>query len=111
MRRLTENKIVLVVRSTRLEQLRTRFATRQQARFYVSRLGADFSDYEEEDARYQEAVRETRQCLSELGRVHLLQRELLPNFVFGPEDTVVAIGQDGLVANVLKYLDGQPLVA
>src|SRR6266700_6241111 len=35
---------------------------------------------------------------------------LLPNFVFGPEDIVVALGQDGLVANTLKYLNGQPLV-
>jgi hypothetical protein len=30
--------------------------------------------------------------------------------VFGPEDVVIAIGQDGLVANVAKYLDGQPVI-
>jgi hypothetical protein len=35
---------------------------------------------------------------------------MLLNFVFGPEDTIVALGQDGLVANTLKYLDGQSLV-
>jgi hypothetical protein len=34
----------------------------------------------------------------------------LPRFPFGPEDLVVAVGQDGLVANVAKYLDGQPVV-
>jgi hypothetical protein len=34
----------------------------------------------------------------------------LPNFVFGEQDIVVALGQDGLVANTLKYLNGQPLV-
>jgi len=39
-----------------------------------------------------------------------VQREFLPNFVFGPEDVVVTLGQDGLVANTLKYLNGQPLV-
>jgi NAD kinase len=110
MNRLTEKKIVLVVRTTRLADLRARFATKQQARFYVSRLGADFSDYEREDADYQEAIRETQQTLSELGRVQLVQRAMLPNFIFGPEDTIVALGQDGLVANTLKYLDGQPLV-
>ncbi|HEV7403479.1 MAG TPA: sugar kinase [Chthoniobacteraceae bacterium] len=110
MNRLTENKIVLVVRATRLADLRVRFATRQQAKFYVSRLGADFSDYEHEDAEYQEALRETQQALSELGRVQTVQRAMLPNFVFGPDDTVVALGQDGLVANTLKYLDGQPLI-
>jgi hypothetical protein len=42
--------------------------------------------------------------------VQLVQRQFLPNFVFGPEDVVVALGQDGLVANTLKYLHGQPLV-
>lgn len=110
MNRLTENKIVLVVRATRLAELRVRFATRQQAKFYVSRLGADFSDYEREDAEFQEALRETQQALSELGRVQTVQRAMLPNFVFGPGDTVVALGQDGLVANTLKYLDGQPLI-
>lgn len=110
MNRLTENKVVLVVRATRLSDLKARFATKQQARFYVDRLGADFSDYEREDAAYQEAIRETHQTLSELGRVQLVQRAMLPNFVFGPEDIVVALGQDGLVANTLKYLDGQPLI-
>jgi len=34
----------------------------------------------------------------------------LLNFVFAPDDTVVTLGQDGLVANTLKYLDGQPVV-
>ena len=35
----------------------------------------------------------------------------MPNFLFGPDDVVVAVGPDGLVANTLKYLDGQPLIA
>jgi hypothetical protein len=39
-----------------------------------------------------------------------VDRSFLPNFVFAPEDTVVTLGQDGLVANTLKYLDGQPVV-
>ena len=47
----------------------------------------------------------------EWGHVQFIDRAYLTNFVFGPEDTVVAIGQDGLVANTLKYLhDGQPLI-
>jgi hypothetical protein len=43
--------------------------------------------------------------------VQVLDREYVPNFVFGKQDTVVVIGQDGLVANTLKYLEGQPVVA
>lgn len=110
MNRLTENKIVLVVRATRLADLRARFATKQQAKFYISRLGADFSDYEREDTAYQDAIRQAQQTLAELGRVQIVQRAMLPNFVFGPGDTIVALGQDGLVANTLKYLEGQPLL-
>src|SRR3989475_4119032 len=110
MDRLTENKIILVVRATRLADLKVRFVTKMQAKFYVSRLGGDFADYEKEDTAYQTAIAEARQVLSGLGRVQIVQRALLPNFVFGPEDIVVALGQDGLVANTLKYLNGQPLV-
>ena len=110
MDRLTENKIILVVRATRLADLKARFATKMQAKFYVSRLGGDFADYEQEDTAYQTAIAEARQILAGLGRVQIVQRALLPNFVFGPEDIVIALGQDGLVANTLKYLNGQPLI-
>ncbi len=110
MNRLTETKIILVVRATRLADLKAKFATKSQAKFYVSRLGGDFGDYEREDAKYQEAIQQAQHLLSELGRVQLVQRVFLPNFVFGQQDIVVALGQDGLVANTLKYLNGQPLV-
>ncbi|MFO1484571.1 MAG: hypothetical protein U1F71_14515 [Verrucomicrobiaceae bacterium] len=110
MNRLTETKIILVVRATRLADLKAKFATKSQARFYVSRLGGDFSDYEREDANYQTAISEAHRLLGDLGRVQVVQRAFLPNFVFGEQDIVVALGQDGLVANTLKYLNGQPLV-
>ena len=51
MDRLTEKKIVLIVRETRLEELKARFNTVSQARFYVEQLGGDFSDYEKEARR------------------------------------------------------------
>jgi hypothetical protein len=104
---MAENKIVLVVRPTRLDNLVVRHNTIQQAQFYVEHLGADFSDYLAEHRRYHEAARATEALLRDLGRVQRLQRQFLANFIFGPEDTVVVLGQDGLVANTLKYLDGQ----
>jgi NAD kinase len=110
MNRLTETKIILVVRSTRLADLKAKFATKSQAKFYINSLGADFGDYESEDDSYQRAIANAQQTLGELGRVQIVQRSFLPNFVFGPEDIVVALGQDGLVANTLKYLSGQPLI-
>lgn len=111
MKRLTENKIVLVTRTTRLEELTARFNTAGQAKFYVEHLGADFSDYEAEHQTYKRAVKESEARLSALGRVQTLDRAFLPNFIFGEEETVVVLGQDGLVANTLKYLRGQPVVA
>jgi NAD kinase len=105
-----DNKIVLVVRPTRLDDLVVRHNTIQQAQFYVEHLGADFSDYLAEHRRYHEAVGKAEGALRDVGRVQKLQRRYLTNFIFGPDDTVVVLGQDGLVANTLKYLDGQHVV-
>jgi len=110
MGRRTENKIVVVVRRSRLDELITRFNTVDQAKFYVEHSGSDFSDYLLEDRRYKEAIKKAEDLLSGHGRVQVIDRSYLPNFIFGTSDTVVAIGQDGLVANVLKYLDGQKLI-
>ncbi len=111
MERLTENKIVLVTRQTRLEELILRFNTQAQASFYVEHLGADFSDYQEEHQVYRKAINEAQASLARLGRVQVVDRSHLPNFIFGPDDIVVVVGQDGLVANTLKYLPAQPLIA
>jgi len=110
MRRLTENKLVLVKRKTRLDELKARFNTVEQARFYVERLGGDFTDYQEEDAVYKQALRTTEDILSGIGRLQIVSREYVPNFIFGKQDIVIAVGQDGLVSNTLKYLDDQPLI-
>jgi NAD kinase len=106
----SENRIVLVVRRTRLDELIARFNTIQQARFYVEHLGADFSDYQNEDRVYKAAKADAERVLAECGRVHVLDREFLSNYIFGDNDTVVALGQDGLVANVMKYLNDQVLL-
>jgi hypothetical protein len=108
MNRLTDNKIVLVTRPTRLAELVIRFNTVSQARFYLEHQGADFQDYLREDETYHHALAEAHAALAQLGRVQTVDRSFLPNFVFGTDDTIVTLGQDGLVANTLKYLDGQP---
>lgn len=105
-----ERKVVLVTRHTRLEELLVRFATLEQARFYVEHLGADFADYEREHRGYRAALAAVRERLELHGRYQVVDRALLPNFLFGPDDVVMVLGQDGLVANTLKYLDGQPLI-
>src|SRR5262245_39742797 len=110
MNRMTDNKIVLVTRPTRLAELVIRFNTVSQARIYIEHQGADFSDYLREDETYHRALRETQAALARMGRVQTVDRTFLPNFVFAPDDTVVTLGQDGLVANTLKYLNAQPVL-
>jgi NAD kinase len=105
-----DRKVVLVVRRTRLEELIAKFLTADQARFYVEHLGADFSDYQREHDAYQAARALTVQSLEQWGRYQIIERGFLPNFIFGPSDIVVALGQDGVVANTMKYLDGHPLI-
>jgi hypothetical protein len=110
MQRLTENKIILIIRQTRLDDLIVRFNTEAQARFYIEHLGADFGDYLSEDRTYKQAVAAVEQILAQLGRLQTLERRYVPNFVFGAKDTVVVVGQDGLVANVLEvFKNARPL--
>ncbi len=105
-----ERKVVLVTRKTRLEELVAKYHTLAQARFYIEHLGADFTDYVEENMAYGKSLGLVSEALRGWGRHQVLDRAHLPNYVFAPDDIVVALGQDGLVANTMKYLEGQPLV-
>lgn len=104
-------KIVVVTRKTRLEELVAHFNTREQARFYIEHAGSDFALYQIEHDTYQRAVDALLGKTGSLGRVQVIERGFLPNFIFTEQDLVVAIGQDGLVVNTAKYLDGQPIIA
>jgi len=103
-------KVVLVTRRTRIEELLARHHTLAQAKFYLEHLGADFSDYLAESAAYTRSLEIAVRALEAWGRYQVVDRVYLPNFIFAPDDIVVALGQDGLVANSMKYLDGQPLI-
>ncbi|MCB9572711.1 MAG: NAD+ kinase [Kofleriaceae bacterium] len=103
-------KIVLVTRKTRLQQLVERFNSRGQARFYIEHAGGDFGDYQREDDAYARALDTVHRRLDLGVRLQLVERRLVPTFLFAPRDVVVTIGQDGLVANVAKYVGAQPLV-
>ncbi|EKD28747.1 MAG: hypothetical protein ACD_79C00224G0005 [uncultured bacterium] len=110
MTRETENKIILVRRETRIDDLIKRFNTIQQAKFYIEHLGADFTDYLDEHENYNKVIARAKHILDTLGRVQVIDRAFLPNFIFGKSDLVIAIGQDGLIANTLKYLPTQFLI-
>jgi NAD kinase len=104
-------KLVVVTRRTRLEELVERFNTRGQAKFYIERAGGDFGAYEAEHNVYHGALEQLQRDL-ELGLPRqFLDRSLLPTYVFGERDLIVTVGQDGLVANAAKYVGAQPIVA
>jgi hypothetical protein len=103
-------KIVVVTRKTRLAELVERFNTRGQAKFYVEHAGGDFGEYEREDAAYRASLELVRGGLDFGLPVQIVDRSFLPTFLFSASDVVVAVGQDGLVANAAKYVGGQPLV-
>lgn len=105
------SKVVLVTRRTRLDALIAQYNTEGQAEFAVRSRGADFHDYKLEHTQYEAAVQIATTLLQKHVRVQRVDREFLPNYLFGKDDIVVTIGQDGLVANTLKYLSGQPLIA
>ncbi len=107
----TENrKVVLVTRPTRLQELVGRYQTLDQARFYLDHLGADFTDYLRENETYASSLRVVAEALQAWGRFQIIDRSHLSNFIFATDDIVVTLGQDGMVANTLKYLSGQPLI-
>jgi NAD kinase len=110
-RRPVFEKIVLVVRKTRLAELVERFNTRAQAKFYTEHAGGNFSEYELEDEAYRKSAEILRASLEVGLKVQVIDRSLVPTFSFLPVDIIVTLGQDGLVANTAKYVGPQPIVA
>lgn len=104
-------KLIIITRKTRLQELVERFNTRSQAKFYLETAGSDFSDYEREDDAYRKSLEVLRRSLDFEMPVQLVDRLLVPTFQFLPEDLIVTLGQDGLVANTAKYVGVQPIVA
>ena len=103
-------KLVVVTRRTRLEELIDRFNTKGQAKFYIEHAGGDFRAYEDEHAAYHRSLERLRRDLEFGLPRQFIDRSLVPTFVFGSHDLVVTLGQDGLVANVAKYAGEQPIV-
>lgn len=103
-------RVVFVTRETDYELLIARHATRDQARFFLETRGQRIEDLEARQAQFGETLRRARASVSGDWRQTLVKRADFDRFLFAPEDIVVAVGQDGLVANVAKYLDGQPVL-
>jgi NAD kinase len=104
-------KLVLVTRKTALEELVERFNTRDQARFYIDHMGGRFDEYQAAHDVYHHALESLHGAIPHGVRTQWIDRSFLPTFTFGESDVAVILGQDGLVVNAAKYLNGQPVVA
>ncbi|GAB2921402.1 NAD(+)/NADH kinase [Rhodococcus aerolatus] len=103
-------RVVLVTRRTELEELLERHGTRGQAEFALAARGRGLAEVQERHDALTEAVRTVSAAVPLDWRRGAVERADLPRFLFAAEDVVVVVGQDGLVANVAGYLDGQPVV-
>ncbi|MFD6308184.1 hypothetical protein ACFWFF_34835, partial [Streptomyces sp. NPDC060223] len=103
-------RVVLVHRTTEYEELVARHGTHGQAAFFLSSRGRDIEEVAERSRRTRRALAEVASDIPLTWRQARVERADLDRFLFAPEDVVVVVGQDGLVANVAKYLAGQPVV-
>lgn len=105
-------RVVVVHRRTEREQIVREQGTWEQAKFQA-RLRKSSVALSDVSARYdasESALQTVSAAIPSAWRRGAVEREDLDRFLFEPEDVVVVVGQDGLVANVAKYLDGQPVI-
>lgn len=102
---------VIIINKTRLEQLIERFNTKAQAKFYIEHSGGNFADYELEHSNFRQSLEKVQKIISTRIKYKIVDRKFLPNFLFSPKDMAVVLGQDGLVANTAKYVNGLPILA
>jgi NAD kinase len=103
-------RVVVVHRRTELDELVARHGTRQQVEFFLRSRDRDLAEVERHHRRQQEALDAVAAAIPLDWRRGQVERADLARFTFSPEDVVAAVGQDGLVANVAKYLDAQPVI-
>ena len=103
-------RVVIVHRRTEFTALLARHGTRGQAAFFLASRGRDLAEVEARHDRVEAALAQVGAALPADWRVGRVERADLDRFLFAPEDRIVVVGQDGLVANVAKYLADQPVI-
>ena len=103
-------RVVLVHRRTELDDALARHGTHGQAAFFLASRGRNIDELEGRHRRNQDALATVAAAIPVEWRRGRVERADLSRFLFEPGDVVVVVGQDGLVANVAKYLDGQPVI-
>ena len=103
-------RAVLVERPSEYDELLARHATHEQVRFFLERRERSLEEVLEHHAAHARDHRAVLGAIPADWRTSTVARAELDRFLFEPDDVVLTLGQDGLVANVAKYLDGQPVI-
>lgn len=103
-------RTVLVHRRTEYEELLAAHGTRGQAEFFLRTRGQRIEDAQERHHRISDSLTRVSAQVPTAWRRAKVERAELSGFVFEPDDIVIVVGPDGLVANVGRYLDGQPVL-
>ncbi|MDP9984485.1 NAD kinase [Pseudarthrobacter oxydans] len=103
-------RLVIVHRRTELQELLDRHATRGQAEFFLRTRGRTLQEVQERHDRLTAALATVRAAVPGEWRHAEVERADLSRFLLTPEDIIAVVGQDGLVANAAKYLNGQPVI-
>jgi NAD kinase len=103
-------RVVVVSRRSELDELLSRHGTRAAAAYYLRQRGRTLDEVVDRHDALLAALTSVSAAIPIDWRRGQVDRADLPRFLFSPEGIVVAVGQDGLVANVAKYLDRQPVI-
>lgn len=105
-----EPRAVLVHRTSEYTELLNRHATHQMAKFYLASRGRDIAALQRRHDQQTQDLERLATAVPRHWRQTTVERADLDRFLFGPEDIIVVLGQDGLVANVAKYVEDQPVI-
>lgn len=103
-------RVVVVHRRTEREEIERQAGTWGQAKYVQKSHGVSLSKVEQSHSLADRALQAVSAAIPGSWRRGAVERSDLDRFLFEPEDVVVVVGQDGLVANAAKYLDGQPVI-
>ena len=102
--------VIIIRDTTRLEQLIERFNSKAQAKFYIESSGGDFAFFEREHHTFYESLSNIKTTIIDSLKYKVINRSFLPTYIFTAKDIVLVIGQDGLVSNTAKYVNGLPII-
>jgi NAD kinase len=104
-------RIIIITRKTRLEELLERYTTKNQVSFFLKTRNQSIDDYQLEYDYYYKSLEIVLKSLPKDIKIQIVNREFLSNYIFTNKDLILVLGQDGLVVNVAKYINNQPIFA